>query len=318
MRALARRLLVRIALGVFAVWAVFTVTFFLMHLTPGGPFAGIERLSEASRTNLEARFGLGDSLATQYSRLLRSYLSGDLGPSISFAPGRPVVEVLGRAAPTSLWLGGLGLLAALMLGGVGGLLAGRKRGGWLDRVLTLVSLLCISLSVMVLGGLLKRWALVEGTPLRLGLSEGWRGAVLPVACLGLAYGAIYFRLVRSSVISVMRGPRLTAVLARGVSLRRVTWCYLLPEAFIPLLAYLGPSVAAILTGSFVVETMFQIPGLAACFVQGALSRDYPLVCGSIVFYTALLVGLNLVFETLHLVLDPRLSAERQKSGEVPP
>ncbi len=305
----ARHFVGRLVLAVVSVWVVFTVTFFLMHLAPGGPFAGAERLSAQAQINLHERFGLGEPLGHQYMAMLGGVLQGDLGDSLVFAPGRSVWAVLADAAPVSLLLGASGFVLALLMGVAGGLLAGLGRKRWLGRILGLLSLLCISLSVLVISGLLRRWALVPGSPLRLGVSEGWRGWVLPTVCLGLAYGAIYFRLVRSSVKGVMQGPRGTAVLGRGVAQRRFWWRYVLPEALVPLLSYMGPSLAALLTGSFVVERMFELPGLSACFVQGALSRDYPLVCGAILFYTVLLVALNLLFESLHYLLDPRLRGD---------
>lgn len=309
------RLGTRLLVALATLFVVFLATFLLMHQAPGGPFAGAERLSAEAQVNLEQRFGLNDPLPVQFIRMAKGVLAGDLGPSLAFAPGRDVAEVIGAAAPVSLLLGAFALLFALLIGVGGGLLAGMAPGRWYARALGAVSLVVISLSVLVVGGLLKHWALGEGSPFYLGISQGWRGWVLPAVSLGLAYGAIYFRLVRAAVAELYQGPRFGAVSARGVSGTRVVLRYILPEALIPLLSYLGPSLAGILTGSFVVERLFELPGLSACFVQGALARDYPLVAGAILFYTALLVTLNFLFETLHTVLDPRLRRSVGGGGE---
>ncbi len=306
MKHLVKRLLWRSAGATGVVLVVFTLTFFLMHMAPGGPFAQAERLSAEAQASLEMRFGLHESLAVQFGQAVSNLVVGDMGLSLAFAPGRSVIEVLSSAAPPSMLVGGLGLLVALVFGVVGGILGGIRRGGIFDRVMSVVSLLAVSLSVIVVGGMLRRWGLGEGSFLRLGSVHGPRGYVLPVLTMGIAYGAIWFRLVRASVFRVVSGPMPGAVGARGVGRVRLMVGYIMPEALVPMLSYAGPTIAGMLTGSFVVERLFEIPGLSACFIEGALARDYPLVMGSIVLYTVVLVSLNLVFETLHDVLDPRL------------
>jgi len=297
----------RIAATLGVLLAVYSVTFAMMRLAPGGPFEQIEGLPAEVRSNLEARFGLDRSLPEQYLTTLWGYVQGDLGPSLSYAPGRPVSDVLSETLPVSLELGLYALLLALALGVTSGALAGFRPGSRLDRTSAWVSLGVISASVIVIGALVRAFLIFRGGPFDLGGFDSWRSKVLPAVTLGLSYAAIFQRLVRSNVAAQTEGGSFEAVTARGVPARTARWRHLLPQALIPMLDYLGPAVTGILTGSFVVETIFEVPGVSSCFVLGAQARDYTLVSGAILVYTALLLLLTFVFELLHDILDPRLS-----------
>lgn len=314
---MGRKLLHRTAVAVAVLWVVFSLTFVLTRLTPGGPFDPVQMRSPAVRANLEQHYGLKDSPMRQYLAEMGRLVTGDLGLSLTFEPGRPVVDVLSRRLWVSVTLGGWAFLLAVLLGVPAGVLAGLRPGSWTDRLLSLAFITLISLSVIVIAGLLKRWALGPHSPLALGGFSQWRTRVLPVATLGLAYAAILFRLVRSLVLRANDDKLRLAVLGRGVAHRRLVLRYVLPAALIPLLSYLGPFLAGMLTGSFVVESQFDVPGVAACFIQGAAGRDYPLLTGAILVYTALLVTLNLLFETLHDRLDGRRRSGDSR-GNLPP
>lgn len=285
--------------------AVYSVTFVMMRVAPGGPFESFEGMPREVRANLEARFGLDRPIAEQYVTTLAGYLKGDFGPSLSLAPGRSVGEVLAEAFPVSLELGFYALLLALAVGISVGSAAGMRPGSGLDRASAWISLGIISASVIVVGALLRSLLIFRGSPFELGGFDTWRSKVLPVVTLGLAYAAIFLRLVRSNVAHRMEEGRFEAIIARGVPPRRAFLRYMLPEALIPMLDYLAPTIAGIVTGSFVVEMIFEVPGVSRCYVLGAQVRDYTLVSGAVLVYTTILTLLTFVFQTLHDFLDPR-------------
>lgn len=311
----ARNCIGRLLVALAVLIAVFAVTFAVMRMAPGGPFDRMDRLPPEVAANLEARYGLDQPLPVQFWRLLEGYLYGDLGPSLTFAPGRTVRAVLATTLPVSMELGFYALLVALLVGVGLGILAGRRPGGWLDSGVSGLSLVVISASIIVVATLVRALLIGPGGPFVLGGFDSWRNKLLPSLTLGLAYGALLARLVRANVAArvdadVGRGP-----VARGVSPRRAFFAYVVPDALVPMLSYMGAVVAAMLTGSFVVETIFAVPGAAALFVEGAQARDYPLVMAAIMVYTGLLVFLNLVCEGLQTFLDPRLRAAARRQGE---
>jgi len=303
---LGARLLVRVAVSAAVLLAIFTLTFFLMRAAPGGPFQAMQGMPPEVRANLEHRFGLDLPVAQQYFGLLSGYVTLDFGPSMTFSPGKPVSTILAESFPVSLELGLWALVLAIMLGVTLGTVAGLSPGSAADRSVSAVATIIVSISIIVIAALFRKVFIVD---MKLfppgGFTESAAGRVLPVATLALAYGAIFARLVRGGVASAVSGKTWTAVVGRGVPRRLVVLRYVLPSALIPMLEYLGSVTAGLLTGSFVVETLFEVPGIAVCFVQGAAGRDYTLVSAAIMVYAALLIGLNLVCETLHSMLDPR-------------
>lgn len=306
MLSASRAVVVRLAVAALVLLAVYGLTFALMRAAPGGPFTSMHAGSAAVRSNLDARFGLDKPVPEQFVTVLAGYLALDFGPSLTFAPGVPVASVLGDSLPVSMELGAWALLLALLVGVGLGALAGLRPGSWTDRAVSAGSTLVVSASVIVIAAIVRSLFVVH---LRWfpagGFTESASGKVLPVVTLGLAYAAIFVRLVRGAVASAVGGRLLAGAMARGVPYRAAVLKYVLPAALVPLLGYMGTAAAGILTGSFVVETIFEVPGMAACFVSGAAARDYTLVSGAILVYAALLMGLNFLFETLHEVVDPR-------------
>lgn len=302
---------IRLGTALLVLLAVFTVTFVMMRMAPGSPFARMNGLSPAVTRNLAVHFGHNKPLVEQYVVVLGRTIKGDLGPSVAFSPGEPVTRILGRSLPVSLKLGLLALLIALALGVPLGIVTGLSPGRKFDRVVSSATLIVMSASVIVLGALFRKWFIVDLGWFRLGGFDSLSSGFLPCLTLGLAYAVIFLRLVRGNVRGLVGRRNLSAVAGRGVPGNISMLKYVAPGALIPMLAYMGPAVAAILTGSFVVETLFEVPGVSACFIEGAAARDYPLVSGAILSYTAILLSANFAFETLHSILDPR---ERQHGG----
>ena len=305
MGPIIRTAAVRLAVAAVVLLGVLTVTFFMMRLAPGGPFTTMKGVSPELAANLDKRFGLDEPVSAQFFSMLGGYLKGDLGPSMSFSPGEPVADILARSFPVSLELGFWALVLALVLGVTFGTLSGLRPGGPVDLSISFVMLGLVSASIIVVGALLRKVFIVDLGWFSLGGFDGFSNKVLPSLTLGLAYTAILGRLVRGGVTAQAGDRTLRSIVARGVDHKTAVVKYVVPRALIPMLTYLGPAVAGILTGSFVVETLFEVPGVSACFIQGAAARDYTLVSGAIMTYTAVLVVANLLFETLHTLLDPR-------------
>lgn len=283
-----------------------TLTFFLMRAAPGGPFDRERALPPQVEAALQAQYRLDQSLWQQYVAYLGDLLRGDLGPSLQYE-GYRVSELIAQALPVSFLLGGLALLVALAAGLVLGLLAARDRGGWLDRGLMGLALLGISIPNYVVAPLL---ILVFAVGLQWLPAGGWRtGApsdlVLPVLALAVPQMAYVARLLRSSFDEVLQAPYIRSARAKGLPERTILLRHALPAALMPVLSYLGPAAAGLLTGSVVVEQVFNLPGLGRYFVQAALNRDYTVVLGVVLLYGALIIALNFVVDLLYGRLDPR-------------
>ena len=309
---LIKRGSLRLGTALLVLLAVFTITFVMMRLAPGSPFSRMKGVSRGASQNMAVHFGHDRPMLEQYFGVLWRNLRGDLGPSVAFSPGEPVTRILARGFPVSLKLGLVALIIALLLGVPLGLITGLAPGRRLDRLVSGVSLGIMSASVIVLGALLRKWFIADLGWFSLGGFNSFSSGFLPCLTLGVAYAVIFLRLVRGNVRGLVGARAVGAVGARGVPRAVILARYVAPGALIPMLAYMGPAVAGILTGSFVVETLFEVPGVSACFIQGAAARDYPLVSGAILSYTAILLVANFFFETLHSLLDPR---QRLKRGD---
>ena len=283
-----------------------TLTFFLMRAAPGGPFDRERALPPQVEAALQAQYRLDQPLWQQYGAYLGDLARGDLGPSLQYE-GYRVSELIAQALPVSFLLGGLALLVALASGLVLGLLAARYRGGWLDRGLMGFALLGISIPNYVVAPLL---ILVFAVSLQWLPAGGWRAGaptdlVLPVLALAVPQMAYVARLLRSSFDEVLQAPYIRSARAKGLPERTVLLRHALPAALMPVLSYLGPAAAGLLTGSVVVEQVFNLPGLGRYFVQAALNRDYTLVLGVVLLYGALIIALNFIVDLLYGHLDPR-------------
>jgi oligopeptide transport system permease protein len=285
---------------------IVTVSFFVMRIAPGGPFDLERTLPEAVRANVEARYHLDEPLARQYVRYLGDVLRGDLGPSFRY-PDRTVTELIGLGIPVSLTLGVCALLFALLLGGAAGILAALRHNRLVDYLTMSLALGGVSIPNFVLGPLLilvfalwLGWLPVAGW-------GSWRHLVLPAVTLGVLYTAYIARLSRAGMLEVLFQDFVRTARAKGVRESVVVLRHALPSAVLPVVSYLGPAAAGALTGSVVVETIFGIPGIGRYFVQSALNRDYTMVLGTVIVFSALLVVFNLIVDLLYAWLDPRVS-----------
>ncbi|MGH8722358.1 MAG: ABC transporter permease [Burkholderiales bacterium] len=292
---------------------VVALSFLLTRLAPGGPFDEEQALAPEIRANLEAAYGLDQPVHLQFSRYVRGLLRGDFGPSFKFRDFS-VGELIADGLPVSLALGAAAMLVALALGIPAGIWAALSRGRAADRLVMSLAVAGISIPVFVVAPLL---ALVFGIWLGWLPVAGWQPGrpsdlALPVISLALPVFAFVARLVRGSLLEVLRAPWIRAARARGLSGTTVLLRHALPAALLPVVNFVGPAAAGVLAGSLVVETWFSLPGMGRHLVQGALNRDYTLVMGMVIVYAALMIALNLAADLVLAALDPRIRRGRRR------
>jgi oligopeptide transport system permease protein len=297
----------RIAVLIPTLLVIVTLSFLIIRLAPGGPFDEEQALSPAIKANLEAAYGLDAPLAKQYFRYIWGLAHGDFGPSFKFRDVG-VSELIGQGLPVSLGLGACAILLAIFIGVPLGALAALRQNGALDHTIRGVTMLGVALPGFVVGPLL---ALVFGLYLQWLPVAGWvsgeaKYLLLPVITLALPVIAYVARLTRASFLEVMRANHIRTARAKGIGELRVVWRHALRPALMPVVSYLGPATAFVVTGSLVVETVFGLPGTGRYLVQGAINRDYTLVMGMIVVYGAITLLCNLVADLLYSWLDPRV------------
>jgi len=286
---------------------IVVLSFLLMRLAPGGPFDEEQALPPEIKANLERAYGLDQPLHVQLGRYVGGLLRGDFGPSFKFKDFT-VTELIAAGLPVSLGLGALAMIVAVLAGVPLGVLAAMRHNRPTDHAVMAVAVLGIAVPVFVVAPLA---ALVFGIHLGwlpvAGWAPGqWRDVVLPTLTLALPIVAYVARLTRGSMLDVLRSPFVRAARARGVPRLRLVWRHALPAALTPVVSYLGPAAAAVLTGSLVVETLFGLPGMGRYLVQAALNRDYTLVMGVVIVYGAFMIVLNLVVDVTYACLDPRV------------
>jgi oligopeptide transport system permease protein len=303
-RFLVRRLLETIPV----LFIIITATFFMIRFVPGGPFTAERAVNPDILRNLEAHYGLNKPLHSQYLDYLGNLVRGDLGPSFKY-PNRTVNEIIADKLPTSLELGSWSLLVALAIGLPLGVLAAVKRNTWIDYLCSSTAMIGICIPTFVLGPIL---ILIFAIQIRWVNASGWYepiDRILPSLVLGFFYSAYITRLTRGGMLDILNQDFIRTARAKGASESRVVFKHALRGGLLPVVSFLGPTVAGILTGSFVVETIFQIPGLGREFVNSAFNRDYTLVLGTVVLYATLVVVLNLLVDLLQVWLNPRLKFE---------
>jgi oligopeptide transport system permease protein len=304
LRFVARRLLQLIPV----LFVIVTATFFMLRAAPGGPFTAEKAVSPEVLHNLEAHYGLDQPLWRQYLTYLGHLARGDLGPSFKYS-NRTVNEIIAGKLPTSLELGGLALGVALLVGLPLGVLAAVRRNTWVDYLCSATGLIGICVPTFVLGPLL---ALIFGIYFHWFNVSGWDYAgdrVLPSLTLGFVYAAYLMRLTRGGMLEVLHLDYIRTARAKGASEPRIVFHHALRGGLLPVVSFLGPAVAGILTGSFIIETVFQIPGLGREFVTSATNRDYTLVLGLVILYAALIVVMNLAVDVVQVWLNPKLRFE---------
>jgi len=309
MRALILR---RLLTAVPTLLLVLLASFALMRFAPGGPFDGERPLAPETRVALEAAYGLNLPMGEQFALFLRRTLTGDFGPSLVYRDFT-VTQLIADSLPVSLTLGGLAIVLALVLGLAAGTIAALRHGGWADETLMLAATIVTALPSFVTGPLL---ALFFGLWLGLlpvgGLGDGLLSAprywIMPVIALALPVAGAIAKLARAGLAAALAQEHIRTARARGLSTGAIIARHALRPALVPVVSYLGPAAAGLLTGAVVIETVFALPGLGRYFVQGALNRDYPLIMAVILLYAALIIAFNLLADLLYGWLDPRSRA----------
>jgi oligopeptide transport system permease protein len=297
----------RIAGLVPTLFVLVSLSFFIIRLAPGGPFDQEQALPAAVRANLDAAYGLDRPLVVQYGRYLAGAVQGDLGPSFRYKDFR-VTELIARGLPLSLTIGLAAAALAFLVGVPIGALAAWRSNSLLDHSLMSVAMVAVVLPGFVVGPLLALVFGIYWPVFRVGGYEPGVASflVLPVITLALPVAAYVARLMRNSTQEVLRANFIRTARAKGLNTRTIFLRHALRPALIPVVSYLGPAVAFVITGSLVVESVFGLPGSGRFLVQGAIDRDYPLVMGMIVVYGVLTLVCNLIADLLYGWLDPRV------------
>ena len=298
-------LLRRLLVAVPTLFLVVTVAFFMMRAAPGSPFQGARRLTPEIEAAVNAKYGLDKPLPVQYAKYLGDVLHGDLGPSMKYRE-KSVMDIIAQGFPKSLTIGIAAILGATVIGLGLGITAALRQNQAADYFATTVAIIGVCIPTFVTAPLL---VLLFASTLGWLPTAGWggiRNLILPVVVLGLPQVAIISRLTRAGMIEVLRSNYVRTARAKGLSERRIVFHHALRGAILPLVSYLGPAAAGLITGSLVVEQIFNLPGLGKYFIVSALQRDYTVVMGVVILYSALILFLNFVSDVLYAVLDPRV------------
>jgi oligopeptide transport system permease protein len=298
-------LLKRLFHGLAVLWVVATLTFILLRLAPGGPFDRERKLPPEVLANIEAKYHLDEPIFKQYVRYLTGILHADLGPSYKYLD-RGVKEIISDTLPTSALLGLLALLFALMVSFPTGLIAAYFRNSWIDRFTLLTATLGISVPHFILGALLIWLFALQLGWLQAGRWDNAASMILPTITLGAAPAAYIAALLRSTLIEALGEDFVRTARAKGLREGAVLVKHALRNSLLPVLTVMGPLTAALLTGSFVVEYVFAIPGMGRFFISAVTDRDYPLIMGVTLVYTALLVAANFLVDLFYTYVDPRI------------
>ena len=283
-----------------------TIAFFLIRVAPGGPFDSEKVLPPEIRANLDAKYHLDEPLLQQYFRYLGQIITGDFGPSFQYKDWT-VNELIAQGFPVSATIGGLAMLLAFVIGTLTGIAAALRQNTALDYGIMGVAMLGISIPTFVVAPLLILGiAVYAGWLPAGGWDWSWQRMVLPVVTLALPVIAYIARLMRGSMIEVLHSNYIRTARAKGLPERLVIRRHAFKPAILPVISYMGPATAALITGSVVIERIYSIPGLGSYFVQGALNRDYTLVMGVVVFYGIVIIVLNFIVDLLYAWLNPRI------------
>ncbi len=296
---------------ILVVFVVATGTFILMHAIPGGPFKKEKALPPAIQRNIEERYKLNDPLWKQYADYMKNLVRGDLGPSFKYL-GRSVNDIIRDGFPVSAVLGAWAILFALVIGVPAGIISALNQNKWQDNLVMAIAIIGVSVPNFVIATLLMyvfavklRWLPVAmwGTP---------KHVILPMIALAGFPAAFFARLMRSSTLDVLSQDYIRTARAKGLSWYAVVVKHVVKNAILPVVTYLGPLVAGILTGSFVVENIFAIPGLGRYYVTSIYNRDYTTIMGVTIFYSAFLVVLNFLVDIAYGWIDPRIKLVKAK------
>ena len=304
---MARFIVKRVLAAILTLLIIATITFFLMNMIPGGPF-NTERASAKTVEMMEAKYGLDKPLMEQFAMYMKRLVHFDLGDSYKRI-GFTVNQILGEKFPISAGVGGVAIALAVLIGIPAGVLAAFRHNKPTDRIVMLIANLGIAVPNFVMAtALLFFFGVKLGWLPTLGLKT-WKHYIMPALALAFNPMCYIARLMRSSKLDVLRQDYIKTGRAKGLSEKMVLFKHAMRNAILPVITYLGPLTAGILTGGFVIEKIFTIPGMGKFFVESINNRDYPLIMGVTVFYSALLVLMNLVVDLLYGIIDPRIKYE---------
>ncbi len=303
-----RFIIKRLLSTVITLFVVITITFFLMRLMPGGPFSGEKKLSPQVLANLNKKFGLDKPVFEQYTIYLKNLTHGELGPSMKYE-GRTVNEIIAYSLPVSARLGVIAIAFALLVGVYMGIVAALNQGKWPDKVCMFIATLGITVPSFVIATLLIYVFAIKLQILHaIGLKSP-KDYILPSIALGASAMAFVARLGRSALLDVIRQDYIRVARAKGLSRNVVIYKHALRNSLIPIVTYIGPLLAGVLTGSFVIEGLFGIPGMGREFIASIGNRDYTVLLGFVVLDASFLIIANLLVDILYAVIDPRIKIE---------
>lgn len=302
---MTRYIIKRIVTAIITAYLVATLTFFIMNMVPGGPFLSEKAVTAQAQAAMEAKYGLDKPLMVQYTTYIKGLLKGDLGLSLK-KRGRTVSQIISEKFPVSARLGGWALLVSVFVGVPLGALAAFKRGKTLDNILVVLSTGGIAIPSFLSSTLLMY---IFSTKLKwlpsLGLNSA-KSYIMPVCALAL-YPTFYIaRLMRSSMLDVMGQDYMRTARAKGVTPFMSIFKHAMRNAILPVITYLGPLLASLMTGSFIIDKIFNIPGLGSEFVGAITSRDYPMIMGTTIFLAVFVIFMNVIVDIAYAIVDPRI------------
>lgn len=300
-------ILKRVGISIITVFVLVSVVFFLARLMPGGPFND-PKMSATARENLSAYYGFDKPLSQQYLTYLDNLIHGNFGFSTKY-PSRTVNDLLAQAFPYSADLGVRALCFAISFGLVFGIISALNRGNKIDLIFVIIAVFGTSVPDFIMGALLQHFFAVKWGLLPIAQYYGFSYTILPSVALGFYTMASVSRIMRASMLEVVQQDYIKTARAKGISKFRVTWKHQIRNAIMPVVTILGPTVAAVLTGTFVIESLFAIPGMGKYYVESVQNSDYSLILGMTVFYGTFLVLCNMIVDILYGVIDPRVRVD---------
>ena len=303
----------RLAGACVVLWAIITITFGLMHAIPGGPFTQEKKLPPAVMATVEARYHPDEPIWSQYVDYVRHAAVLDLGPSYKY-PGKTVNDIIAETFPVSAQLGLISLFLAIGTGVLAGMAAAWYKNTWIDYTMMVGATLGVSVPGFILAAVLIQLFAFTWPILPAALWKGPAYVILPALALAAQPTAFIMRLTRSSLLDALGQDYIRTARSRGIGTRSLICHHALHNALLPVVSYIGPLAAALMTGSFIVETIFAIPGLGRHFVTSIYNRDYTVILGITIFYSFLIMMMNLLIDVIYPLLDPRITMDGKKEG----
>ena len=308
---MAKYTLKRLGWAILTLLVIASLTFLLMNSIPGGPWSSEKALSAQTIQALNEKYGLDKPLVAQLGIYLKNVCQGDMGVSFKMQKNRPVVDIIKEKFPVSAKVGFFALLWAIIVGVPLGCIAAYKRGTWVDSLLRVICTIGVSIPSFVIASLLiERFAGANAStrifPTIFDASLGAKSYVMPAFALGLYPMCYTARQARSSMLDALGQDYIKTARAQGLTTNRIIFKHALRNALIPVITFLGPEIAFVFCGGFVIEKVFSIPGLGRYFVQSILARDYPVIMGTTIFLASFIILMNLVVDILYHVVDPRI------------